>query len=533
MLHLKVLRSPHSHARIRRIDTSEAERHPGVAPDHSRRRRAAQSQHAAQPDQLRQGRRADAGGRQGALQGRADRRRRRRQPPRGVRGARQDPRRLRSAADRLRRRGGDEARRAGRQRDLSEEHVHLSRHLRPSEAALRRRRARLRRGRPRSRAALPDVADRACADRDQRLDRRARDQRPLRRLHLDAGAVLLARHLRQDSRRALEQAAFRRRHGRRRLRRQGRHGDRAACDPRRDADRAAGALRDRPRGGDAVLRRRAAPSASSSRTASSRDGRILARKLRCLLRQRRLYAPVELRRRQMRGASAGALHDPERLRRRLLRLHQPRAGDRDARLRRHRGRFRDRMPDGQARPSRRHGPDGVPHPQRLSRRRHEGAPARGEEHRADRMRAGRRREGEMAHRRGIQAHVVAQGRRRRARRAFPPTPRDCGRAAPAPAQQRTPTTGRRAAAARAAAAAAARRPPPPAPQPPRRTARRDFPRCSAGGADMAKLRGRGMASINYPDRHESRRRPEPGAGPFQSERQVHRRRCPRSISARA
>src|SRR6202044_2201493 len=30
MLHLKVLRSPHSHARIRRIDLSEAERHPGV-----------------------------------------------------------------------------------------------------------------------------------------------------------------------------------------------------------------------------------------------------------------------------------------------------------------------------------------------------------------------------------------------------------------------------------------------------------------------------------------------------------------------
>jgi len=30
MLHLKVLRSPHSHARLRRIDVSEAERHPGV-----------------------------------------------------------------------------------------------------------------------------------------------------------------------------------------------------------------------------------------------------------------------------------------------------------------------------------------------------------------------------------------------------------------------------------------------------------------------------------------------------------------------
>ena len=30
MLHLKVLRSPHSHARIRRIDIAEAERQPGV-----------------------------------------------------------------------------------------------------------------------------------------------------------------------------------------------------------------------------------------------------------------------------------------------------------------------------------------------------------------------------------------------------------------------------------------------------------------------------------------------------------------------
>ena len=44
---------------------------------------------------------------------------------------------------RVRRRGGAEARRAGRQRDLSEEHLHLSRHLRPPEASLRRCRARL------------------------------------------------------------------------------------------------------------------------------------------------------------------------------------------------------------------------------------------------------------------------------------------------------------------------------------------------------------------------------------------------------
>ena len=100
--------------------------------------------------------------------------------------------------------------------------------------------------------------------------------------------------------------------------------------------------------------------------------------------------------------------------------------------------FAHRMPDGQARPSRRHGPDGVSHPQRLSRRRHEGAPARGQEHRADRMRAGRRRKGEMAVARGVQADVLAQGRRRRARRD--PADRDATRDAPArpAAQQRTP-----------------------------------------------------------------------------------------------
>ena len=121
--------------------------------------------------------------------------------------------------------------------------------------------------RPCARAALSDVADRARADRDQRLDRRARHQRPLCRLHLDAGAVLLARHLREDPRRAVEHASFHRRHGRRRVRRQGRHRDRAARHPRRDADRPAGALHVRPRGGDAVrlaARRRAH---LSSRTA--------------------------------------------------------------------------------------------------------------------------------------------------------------------------------------------------------------------------------------------------------------------------
>ena len=47
MLHLKVLRSPHSHARIRRIDIARGGAPSGRAAHHPRRRRAAQSQHAA------------------------------------------------------------------------------------------------------------------------------------------------------------------------------------------------------------------------------------------------------------------------------------------------------------------------------------------------------------------------------------------------------------------------------------------------------------------------------------------------------
>ena len=84
-----------------------------------------------------------------------------------------------------------------------------------------------------------------------------------------------------------------------------------------------------------------------------------------------------------RGAPARALHDSERLWRYLLRLHKSHTCNGNARLRRYRHGFRDRMPDGQARASRRHGPDGVSHSQRLSRRRHEGAPPRGQEHRVD------------------------------------------------------------------------------------------------------------------------------------------------------
>ena len=83
-----------------------------------------------------------------------------------------------------------------------------------------------------------------------------------------------------------------------------------------------------------------------------------------------------------------------------------------------------------------------------------------------------------------------------ARAGIPPTPRD-----------QSGRVFRRFRSARVTTGRSRRRPPnrcgrrlPPhiRRQPPRRMGRRDFPRSSAGGADMAKLRGRGMASINYP-----------------------------------
>ena len=66
--------------------------------------------------------------------------------------------------------------------------------------ALRRRREGLRRRRSRPRGALPVLADRACADRDDRLHRRARRERPLHLPFQHAGAVLHARQHRADPR---------------------------------------------------------------------------------------------------------------------------------------------------------------------------------------------------------------------------------------------------------------------------------------------------------------------------------------------
>ncbi len=271
--------------------------------------------------------------------------------------------------------------------------------------------------------------------------------------------------------------------------------------PRRDADRPPGALHFRPRGGDAV---RTAARRRTDLPQGRHDARRPHRRPQGagLFRQRRLHQAVELRRGQMRGAFARALYDPQRLRRHLLRLHQSHAGDSDARLRSYRDGFRDRMPDGQACPSDRHGPDGVPHPQRLSRRRHEGASARSQEHCADRMRTGRGGKIEMAVARGIQADVLAQGRRRRtrtdsARAGWFGRIGTRARAATHVLRSRTTAGGRARAAATAADTSSGT------------AAGRAATRFAWRGAVflrvrlketliMTRHRGRGIASINYP-----------------------------------
>ena len=253
----------------------------------------------------------------------------------------------------------------------------------------------LRTGGHRVRGAIPDVADRARPHRDQRLDRSTGHQRPLivytstqalffsldtsakinavpsNQLHFIGGTVgggfggkvdTLTEPLSILAAR-LTGAPVRYRFSRRR--------------------------------GNAIRLASRRPSAFMSKTASCATAASSPAPVRALFRQRRLTR-LSSSRCQMRRAHSGALHDPERVGRCVLRLHQPHTGHRYARLRRYRARLRSRMPDGQRRDGDRHGSARIPHPQRLSRRRHESAPARSQELRTDRMRASRRREGQLA-----------------------------------------------------------------------------------------------------------------------------------------
>ena len=173
LLHLKVLRSPHHHARLRRIDVAAAERAPGV----KRVIRAADvpvnlntllslltfgkdDEPSLAHDKVRYLGEpiiaVVAESEQAALE--------------ALPLIRVDYEPLPAVFD------VEEALKEGApvvNETYPEKHVRVSRPLRSSETPVRQRRARLRGGRPRARGALPDVADRARADRDQRLHRGA------------------------------------------------------------------------------------------------------------------------------------------------------------------------------------------------------------------------------------------------------------------------------------------------------------------------------------------------------------------------
>ncbi len=158
-------------------------------------------------------------------------------------------------------------------------------------------------------------------------------ERPGDGLYRHPGALLHARQHGADPRRAVQQAAPRRRHGRRRLRRQGRRDRRADRGARRDADQPAGEVRLLAAGGDAGLL--AAGGGAALHQGRGDEGRAHRRPAdHALRRRRRLLPALDLRHHQGGGAHAGPLLDPERPRRRLVRLHQPHAVVGDARLRR-------------------------------------------------------------------------------------------------------------------------------------------------------------------------------------------------------
>ena len=122
-------------------------------------------------------------------------------------------------------------------------------------------------------------ADRARADRDHRLHRQAGGRRAHHRPHQHAGAVLLARqHGDHPADRAVA-AALHRRHGGRRVRRQGRRHHRADRVPGGAQDGPAGPLRLHARGGDAGVARRGPGTGSSIVDGVMDDGRIVSREV--------------------------------------------------------------------------------------------------------------------------------------------------------------------------------------------------------------------------------------------------------------
>ena len=224
MLWAKALRSPVHHAGITQLDTAKAAAIKGV-------RAIVTWEDVPQlvyghlealgiP-----GRRAAARQGRGPLQGSADRAGRRRGRGDRAAGRRGDRDRLRRAAGPVRRPQG------GRPRRADDPPVgQLVPALRGGEGRAPdpqgRHRPRLRPGRHDRLRRLPAGGDRALPDGAADRAGRPGAERAADDLLVHAGALLLDGRRRRAPAGAAEQAEVRRRHGRRRLRRQGRHGDR-------------------------------------------------------------------------------------------------------------------------------------------------------------------------------------------------------------------------------------------------------------------------------------------------------------------
>ena len=235
-----------------RIDTSEAEKHPGVV----RILTAKDVPHNVYTIliliQVGPEDEHGAGRRQGALEGRGRRGGAGRQRARRQRGRRQGQGRLRGAAGRLRHGGGAEARRADRQRISRPELL-----LYDSGECRKVRFGDVEKGfaeadhileqtywsSPIEHAPTETTGCIVVPEGNDRFTCYTNTQAMF--FTLDNTSIILQM--------PGQQAAFRRRHGRRRLRRQGRRHRRADRHPRRQADRPAGLLHLQPRGGDADL----------------------------------------------------------------------------------------------------------------------------------------------------------------------------------------------------------------------------------------------------------------------------------------